>query len=427
MALHNKRSTTELFRALCAFALGVGIGYAFICGFSDCSRLISAQSSTLTQVRVADCSAEVKRSMRPKPKNFWYIWNQTSTAKATTTITRLTTTTGNPKSAINETRLQYARKAYGNAKCNVTGNETLYISSPQVARLGNLMFEFASTYGIARKTGKRVHLGESNPVLSAFPKLREVALVTRSRNDSASWHTLVDNQNCAYLRWLEDAAFMPCNVSLSGYMQSFKYFVEFSDEVRKLLRFNGSIQQSTDALMKASREKAQAAFAAQKATIAKAENITELFWIAVHVRRGDITFKQNFIKFGYLTATSEYLSKASSHFLYKYGKPHVGIVFLVFSDDIPWCKANFTVGDRKMDRNHRYNVQFVGSDDRALDLSFMSRCNATIMTVGSFGWWAAFLAGGETFYYAYPYISGSELNKMFIIDDYYLPHWHPAS
>jgi len=57
------------------------------------------------------------------------------------------------------------------------------------------------------------------------------------------------------------------------------------------------------------------------------------------------------------------------------------------------------------------------------DLAILSQCNHTIMTVGTYGWWAGYLAGGITVYYKNFPAEGSSFYRIFSKDDFFPPHW----
>ena len=58
-------------------------------------------------------------------------------------------------------------------------------------------------------------------------------------------------------------------------------------------------------------------------------------------------------------------------------------VFVIFSDDIPWCKANFPDIPEKF-------VFIEGNSDHE-DLLLMSLCNNVIIANSTFSWFAAWL------------------------------------
>jgi len=57
----------------------------------------------------------------------------------------------------------------------------------------------------------------------------------------------------------------------------------------------------------------------------------------------------------------------------------------------------------------------------------LSSCDHVIVSAGSFGWWAAWLANGTTIYYDKWPRNGTTLSAVFDREDYYPPHWVPIS
>lgn len=92
--------------------------------------------------------------------------------------------------------------------------------------------------------------------------------------------------------------------------------------------------------------------------------------VAIHVRRGD--FIDNPHHFD-LTKT-DYYKKAVEEFK--------GCEFLVFSDDIEWCKGYF-IGDE---------YEFCGITDPVEAMNQMSACEGHIIANSSFSWWGAYLS-----------------------------------
>ena len=82
---------------------------------------------------------------------------------------------------------------------------------------------------------------------------------------------------------------------------------------------------------------------------------------------------------GYNVATREYFHKAFNHFREKF----TDVIFLVVSDDMNWCRTNLKGDD----------VQYVSTGNAGSDLAFLSLCNHSVISTGSFGWWGAYLSG----------------------------------
>jgi hypothetical protein len=60
-----------------------------------------------------------------------------------------------------------------------------------------------------------------------------------------------------------------------------------------------------------------------------------------------------------------------------------GTTFVVFSDDINWCRENFSKDDK--------NILFIEGNLDYEDISLMSLCDHNIISNSTFSWWAAWL------------------------------------
>lgn len=95
--------------------------------------------------------------------------------------------------------------------------------------------------------------------------------------------------------------------------------------------------------------------------------------VAIHVRRGDYVNNPFYID---LMRTS-YYEEAMAEFK--------DAEFLVFSDDIEWCKKQDIFKDCEF-----------ATGNEVEDLNTMASCKAYIIANSSFSWWAAYLGGGKT-------------------------------
>jgi len=87
-----------------------------------------------------------------------------------------------------------------------------------------------------------------------------------------------------------------------------------------------------------------------------------------------------------------YLERAMKEFRQQFASKG-GVVFVVASDDLAWCRANV--------RSVADDVVYAGDGDGdafnpALDMALLAACNHSIITYGNFGFWSAYLAGGQT-------------------------------
>jgi hypothetical protein len=91
--------------------------------------------------------------------------------------------------------------------------------------------------------------------------------------------------------------------------------------------------------------------------------------VSVHVRRGDYLEKQD----RHPVQTIEYYRTAFEYF--------DNATYVVFSDDIEWCKTQFS----------NDTFVFIENEPDFVDLYLMSMCNHNIIANSSFSWWGAYL------------------------------------
>jgi len=145
---------------------------------------------------------------------------------------------------------------------------------------------------------------------------------------------------------------------LEGYWQSYRYFVDVGDVVRREL------------------------------TLPYAPNAANSRWLAriaganavcVHVRRGDYLAADHFALHG--VCSVDYYTRAMALVAERVENPQ----FFVFADDLPWCRQH--IGGP--------NVQFVDANplDAAQDeMKLMAACRHHIIANSSLSWWGAWLA-----------------------------------
>ncbi len=276
-----------------------------------------------------------------------------------------------------------------------------FLSVAHTGRLGNLMFQYASLTGIA-KTNNRIPVVPFNFTLLNVFKLD--VLRGNGTRPGMRWTKLRERTgSCAF-----DSIFtkirLKFNVEILGYLQSWMYFNNAQDALRKQFRFTESID-----------ELAIRFFERELQNISqKVSPSQNLLYIGAHIRRGDMLIEDK-EKFGYTVADVQYLEKAIAFFRRLF--PDKCIVFIVCSDDVLWAKRNFPAGP--------YSVVFSEGNSGAVDLAILSHCNHTISSTGSFSWWAGWLAGGYVTYFKEFPRKDSLLSREFSVDksDYFLPRW----
>jgi len=128
------------------------------------------------------------------------------------------------------------------------------------------------------------------------------------------------------------------------------------------------------------------------------ERRSEVTWVGVHNRRGDYGHHLNKL-YNLPMLGPDFFLRAMEHFRKKISGV---VVFVIVSDDLLWARQHFS--------NSKYPVEFLGHSavlpkdinkplatgvDVGEDLALLAACNHSIISYGTFGMWAAILAGGE--------------------------------
>ena len=286
----------------------------------------------------------------------------------------------------------------------VANSRDILVGSSRTGRLGNHLFQFASGYGIARLLNRTFVIGMADPILKLFI-ITDVILTDRV-SQIRKWQRVRSKQCCAFDETvLQRADRKKGNIMVGYSLQSWKYFAHVVNEIRAQLRFQPYIQEKANDIM-------HEIFLKYSCPSCIFRNESPVF-IGVHIRRGDIVNQEKLQEFGYLTAPIGYIYRAMNYYIQHFKN----IIFVVCSNTMVWTKNVFQ-------NSSNINVEFVHGPPE-VDLAVLSSCNHSIITVGTFGWWAGFLAGGQVIHYKYQAREGTKLRKGFSqsMDDYFLPHW----
>lgn len=124
-------------------------------------------------------------------------------------------------------------------------------------------------------------------------------------------------------------------------------------------------------------------------------------YVSLHVRRTDYLQTPDF----HTNQTMDYYNQAINHFC-----SIDNICFLIFSDDINYCKKTFVSIPCKFTSNKNY-----------IDLMLMSKCHHNIIANSSFSWWGAYLNENPNKIVIAPkkWVGGEKLNT----NDLCPPEW----
>ena len=144
------------------------------------------------------------------------------------------------------------------------------------------------------------------------------------------------------------------NLLINGYFQSEKYFMSHRNEILNLFEINDEIKDKL---------------------INKYGEILTKKTCSIHVRRGDYVRLNQY----HTVQPIDYYEKS----IKLIGEDYE---YLIFSDDIEWCKTNFDFIQTK---------HFIEDDTDYENLYLMSMCDHNIIANSSFSWWGSWMNKNE--------------------------------
>jgi GR25 family glycosyltransferase involved in LPS biosynthesis len=210
-------------------------------------------------------------------------------------------------------------------------------------RLGNQFFQIAATIGLAKK----------HDVKYAFPEWEYQPYFS----NKLPVHFNIQGEEVAepHFHYSDLILDRGRHIDLMGYFQTEKYFEAIKAEIKEYFAFKDEFLISV----------------AEKLQLPESENINGKPWCAISVRRGDYVGNAN------------YAQLDKSYYINATKLVPEGCTFIVFSDDLAWCKENLpSVGDKMV-----YTDGFNEIESMAL----LSLCDHFIIANSTFAWWGAWL------------------------------------
>ncbi|KAK1329980.1 hypothetical protein QTO34_010164 [Cnephaeus nilssonii] len=253
-----------------------------------------------------------------------------------------------------------------------------------IGRLGNQMGEYATLYALAKLNGRPAVIpAEMHSTLAPIFRI--------SLPGALADYPLHD--------WMEEQyRHIPWEyVRLTGYPCSWTFYHHLRPEILREFTLHDHVRAGAQRFL-------------QTLQAARAPQLT---FVGVHVRRGDYVRVMPRVWKGVL-ADRGYLRRPWTGS----GPATPAPVFVVTSDDMAWCRENIdsSLGD----------VVFAGTGRQgspAKDFALLTQCNHTVFTVGTFGVWAAYLAGGDAVYLANFTLPQSRFRTVFKPQAAFLPEW----
>lgn len=221
------------------------------------------------------------------------------------------------------------------------------ISTRLMGGLGNMMFQIATAHSISIRDNKKMICDTKDMLIphKSYTFYLENIFKKISFSDTLMNQSLVGEGGFHY----SPIPKIDGNVKLVGYFQSEKYFMNYKTEILKLFEINDTTKNYL---------------------LEKYGVIINQDTCSIHIRRGD-----------YLGLPTHHPTQSIDY--YKNAIQIVGEKkhFLVFSDDIEWCKENIK----------GVNVYYSHYEDEVFDLSLIKNCDNNINANSSFSWWGSWL------------------------------------
>lgn len=225
-----------------------------------------------------------------------------------------------------------------------------YVSSHLQGGLGNYLFQISAAYGVSKRDNKELKIDTSDiSVIHSPLELYFNNILRNIKFGEINEFQFIHNTHYAPIK-LINIPTINGNIKLDGYYQNEKYFKLYREDILNLFKIDSTTE----------------SYLTEKYSDVSFENSC-----SIHVRRGNYVDRQHF----HPLQTIDY---------YKQSISIIGeeTLFLIFSDDIEWCKTNL---------NFIKNKIFISGNLDYQDLYLMSMCNHNIIANSSFSWWGAWL------------------------------------
>ena len=280
-----------------------------------------------------------------------------------------------------------------------------YLFVSTFGRMGNHLFEYAALFAVAMATNRTAVLyPEITDLMDLFPDIQHP--IMESPWSSIALHRINERNAGVFQPRVFNISASNADYELCCFLQSWKYFANHESELRQQLQFSDHLQKYAADLIRSLKAEYMRKTAEGSEIFIKEHEVTV---IGVHIRRQDVAELEQ-TKRGYKPAPMSYINKAMGY----YRQKHNHTLFLVFSDEFRWCMRRFP--------KDRPDIMLMAPRDK--DFVTLAHCDHSIMTVGTYGWWASWLAGGEVIYYKNWPTPGSEIAYAYSQpEDYFPPHW----
>lgn len=230
------------------------------------------------------------------------------------------------------------------------------VSVRLVGGLGNYMFQIACAYAYSLKHSKK-------PIFTTDDSMVVHKHLNYYKDNILNNVPFIASHNLVGYNTFNESGFeykevphIDGNVYLNGYFQTEKYFKEYSDDIKKIFQQPSNIFD----------------IVVEKTLDSYGVDLSNDNTCSIHIRRGD-----------YLNSPNHHPTQNMNYYMKAIKQMPKDSIFLIFSDDIAWCKANFPDVPEKF--------KFIEGNTDYEDLLLMSLCKNNIICNSTFSWWAAWL------------------------------------
>ena len=184
------------------------------------------------------------------------------------------------------------------------------------------------------------------------------------------------------------------NVTIASVFASYKYFSDVEDELRADLTFKPHIVETARSWLDQQTPEAWRG--------------KDFVRVVIHIRRKDY-LRRHHAQQGWPLPTADYFNRSISYFTDCFKR----VQFIVLSDDPGWC----------MNHIHATSIVYSIGHTPIVDMAIASLSDHAIMTLGTYGWWAAWFANGITVTQQNMPKKGSALSRRLSRTDHYKRDW----
>ena len=234
-------------------------------------------------------------------------------------------------------------------------------------RLGNQMFQYATLYALGKAKGVDIGIPANDDLaeeyLGKYSQLSLTKAFPRLSAQRIPEFKNLDRYEEESFKYSPNIFLIIDGCDIHGFFQSPHYFSRYKEAIKEEYTFEKDIQASAMRILNDLKD-------------GEEEKVC-----AIHIRRTDYVKVSNFHTD---LLSTDYYQKAITYISQNYEN----VRYLIFSDDIRWCKNNIKLGEDM-------KVSFSICESQIEDMCLMTMCNFHIIANSSFSWWGAWLSNNK--------------------------------